>query len=232
MSTILREPRRLSIPTKPVPLLENGDHLTRTEFERRYLRMPDLKKAELITGEVFMGSPVGVDNHGAPHADLMGWLAWYRSRTPGMIVVDNGTIRLDDENELQPDAAMMILCGGQSSIDVDGYFAAAPELVAEVAASSASRDLHRKSKVYERFGVREYIVWRTYDEAIDWNVLQDGKFIAKAPDADGIHRSVVFPGLWLDPTALIGGDLRRVDEVLRQGLATPEHDDFVKRINA
>ena len=126
--------------TPPVPLLENGDHLTRDEFERRYEAMPDGKKAELIEGVVHMPSPVRLQQHGSPHADLVGWLIVYRAATPGVQVGDNTTIRLDLDNEPQPDALMMIepACGGQARVDADGYVAGGPELVAEVAASSVS----------------------------------------------------------------------------------------------
>src|SRR5215813_5463025 len=82
----------------PFPLLENGDRLTRVEFERRYDAMPEVKKAELIEGVVYMGSPVGILRHSGPHFDTIGWLAQYRASTPGTLGGDNGSIRLDMEN--------------------------------------------------------------------------------------------------------------------------------------
>jgi hypothetical protein len=48
--------------------------------------------------------------------------------------------------------------------------------------------------------------------------------------ADGIYRSHVFPGLWLDPIALIVGDTRRLRAVLDLGFGTPEHAQFVARL--
>ena len=215
-----------------IPELRAGDHLARAEFERRYLAMPHLKKAELVEGVVYMPSPVRYPEHGRPHLNLAGWLATYIAATAGVDGGDNSTVRLDLDNEPQPDACLRILpeCGGQATVSDDGYLEGAPELVAEVAASSASYDLHAKKKAYRRNGVPEYLVWRVLDQTIDWFVLQDGNYEPRPADADGRLRSRVFPGLWLDPAALARGDLKTVLEVLRQGLTSPEHADFVARL--
>jgi hypothetical protein len=164
---------------RAVPPLQAGDRLSRPEFERRFDSTPNLKKAELIEGVVYMPPPVSDKYHGRPHFDLITWLGMYRSATPGVVGGDNGSLRLDLDNEPQPDAYLRILseCGGQSRIDAEGYVEGAPELVAEVAASSVSYDLHVKLNVYRRHGVREYIVWRVLDEAIDWFVLREGSTI-------------------------------------------------------
>ena len=106
----------------------------------------------------------------------------------------------------------------------------APELVAEVAASSASYDLHDKLRAYQRNGIREYIVWRVREAAIDWFVLREGRFEKLLPDASGCLKSETFPGLWLDPVALIAGDFTRVLAVARQGIASDEHAAFVARL--
>src|SRR5713226_5758908 len=84
--------------TETIPPLKTGDRLTRAEFERRYDAMPDLKKAELIEGVVYMPSPVRLRRHASPHADLMTWLGTYRIHTPGVLVGDNGTVHLDMDN--------------------------------------------------------------------------------------------------------------------------------------
>jgi Uma2 family endonuclease len=225
-------PQDQTPPAAPIPPLENGDRLARPEFERRYDAMPDLKKAELIEGVVCMPSPVRHGHHSRPHASLMVWLGQYWAATPGVDVGDNGSLRLDLDNEPQPDAYAMLLpeYGGRARIDEDDYVAGAPELVVEVAASSASYDLHDKLHVYRRNGTPEYLVWRVLDDAIDWFVLREGNYERLAPGADGIHRSEVFPGLWLDAAALLRGDLMAVLQVLQQGLASPEHAAFVARL--
>lgn len=215
-----------------IPPLEPGDRLSRAEFERRYEAMPHLKKAELIEGVVYMPSPVRLDRHGDPHADLMWWLGTYRVSTPGVRVSDNGTVRLDEENEPQPDASMRIEAafGGQSRVDADGYLENGPELAAEVSASSASIDLHAKLRAYQRNNVREYIVWRVLDGVIDWFVLRRGRYASLKPTREGIYQSKVFPGLWLDADALIRSDLARVSEVAQQGIASPQHARFVAKL--
>ena len=130
---------------EPIPPLCAGDRLTRPEFERRYSAMPSMKKAELIEGVVYMPSPVSHKSHGRPHFILDGWVCMYWGATPGVDGGDNSTVRLDLENEPQPDVMLRILphCGGQSR-DEEDYVGGPPELVAEVAASSASYDLHDK----------------------------------------------------------------------------------------
>jgi Uma2 family endonuclease len=207
--------------TGRIPPLENGDRLTRAEFERRYEAMPDLKKAELIDGEVYVASPVRHKRHSKPHGQLITWIGTYAAGSPGVDFGDNGTIRLDMDNEPQPDVYLMLEPehGGRARISDDDFVEGAPELVAEVAASILSYDLGKKLVSYRRNGVREYIVWCVLDRELDWFVLHEGGYERLSPAADGLLRSAVFPGLWLDPAALIRGDLARVLAVVREGVA-------------
>jgi len=212
-----------------IPPLENGDRLTREEFLRRYEAMPGLKKAELIEGVVYVPSPVRHQYHGEPHSSLMGWLFVYRAGTPGVAVSDNSTVNLDLDNAPQPDCLLFIQpeYGGRAKINENGYIEGAPDLVAEVASSSASYDLHDKLEAYRRNRVREYVVWRVLDRQIDWFVLQRERYEPLVAAADGSVRSSVFPGLWLDAAALLRGDLSAVLAVVQQGLSSPEHAAFV-----
>lgn len=209
--------------------LENGDRLTRAEFERRYSTMPNLKKAELIEGVVYMGSPVRVI-HGQPHAQVITWLGTYWTATPGIALLDNTTVRLDADNEPQPDALLRIEKGGQTTISEDGYLEGAPEFIAEIAASSASYDLRDKLRVYRRNQVQEYLVWQVNEQKIDWFRLREGEYIALPSDATGTIKSEVFPGLWLAFPALIAGNLVEVQSVLQMGLTTSEHQGFVENL--
>jgi len=219
-------------PILTIPPLENGDKLTRHEFERRYHAMPNLKKAELIEGVVYVASPVRAKQHGKPHARIMTWLGTYEAATPGVEALDNSTVLIDTDNEPQPDALLRIETGGQSRINKDDYVEGAPELIVEIAASSASYDLHKKLKVYRRNQVQEYLIWRVYDYQFDWFRLQKGEYIQLQPNADNIICSQIFPGLWLDKIALLRGDLGTVLAVLQQGLASPEHENFISRLSS
>ena len=216
------------------PLLENGDRLTRAEFERRYEARPDLKKAELIEGVVHVPSPTRSGSHAQPHAATVVWLGTYVLATPGVQVGDSSTVRLDLDNEPQPDVVMLIdsEAGGQARIDEDDYIEGAPELIAEVAASSASYDLHDKLHVYRRNGVREYLVWRTLDHRFDWFELVDGAYRPRRPDVSGLVRSRVFPGLRLAVDALLRDDLPAVMAAQQDALGEPAHAAFVKRLQA
>ncbi|MGB3517143.1 MAG: Uma2 family endonuclease [Elainellaceae cyanobacterium] len=210
-----------------LPPLENGDQLTRNEFERRYAAMPHLKKAELVEGCVYMSSPVRIAQHGDPHARMMAWLGIYWAATPGIQAGDNPTVRLDADNEVQPDALLRLATHGQSHISDDGYVEGAPELIIEIAASSTSIDLNQKLHVYRRNQVQEYLVWQVYDSVFNWFHLQDGQYVPLPANPSGILCSKIFPGLWLDASALLSGDLATVLAVAQAGIATPEHQTFV-----
>jgi Uma2 family endonuclease len=212
-----------------IPPLENGDRLSRFEFERRYEAMPHLKKAELIEGAVYMASPLRIKSHGEPHSLLITWLGTYKAFTPSTVIGDNSTVRLDLDNEPQPDAVLFIP-GRQATIGADDYIEGAPELVVEVAASSAAIDLHDKKRAYRRNGVQEYLVWRTLEHQIDWFGLQADEYVTQQPDEKGIIRSRVFPGLWLAVSALLSGEMTTVLSVLQQGLNSTEHQEFVQQL--
>ena len=223
------------ISKRPAPPLEPGDRLTHAEFLKRYSRMRTNIKAERIEGIVHMAAAAAVsaDFHGRPHADIMGWLSVYRSLTPGVAAADNSTLFLDIDNDPQPDACLYILPshGGRTTMTEEGYIQGSPELIVEIAASSVSFDLGAKLNAYRRNGVQEYIVHRTYDGEIDWFMLRDGQYEKQPVDAEGLHRSEVFPGLWLHVQAMIEGKLAEALAVLQRGLASAEHGDFVKKLS-
>ena len=213
----------------PLPL-QPGDHLPAEEFERRYEAMPDLKKAELIDGVVYMPPPVLFDDHADPHFQMNTWLGHYVAYTPGLRGGDNATVRLNPKNRPQPDLLLIIRpeCGGATTI-TNGYVTGSPEWVGEISASSASYDLHTKLREYHRAGVPEYVVWRVWDRAIDWFVRTESDFTKLQPQKD-VYRSPNFPGLWLYADAMIAGELAQVLAVLQQGLATPEHAAFCEKL--
>jgi Uma2 family endonuclease len=216
------------------PPLNSGDRLSRAEFERRYQAHPEIKKAELIEGVVYVPSPIRHKQHGKPHAQIITWLGTYLASTPGIDLSDNASLRLDFENEPQPDALLRLepQFGGQSSSTEDDYLEGPPELIVEIAASSASYDMHDKWRVYARNGVQEYLVVQMYEKRVDWFVLREGVYASLEPDENGILRSEVFPGLWLQPVALWSGDLAKILAVLQEGLASPEHAAFVEQLKA
>jgi len=221
-----------SMATGLLPLLGNGDRLTRAEFERRYQAMPDLKKAELIEGVVYLGSPVRARQQGQPHSLAIAWLVGYAAATPWVTVFDNTTVRLDADNEPQPDALLRLdeSAGGRSRVSDDDYLEGAPELIVEIAASSASYDLHDKFQVYRRNGVQEYLVWLVRDGEFRWYVLEEGRHGLPVADEAGWLKSRVFPGLWLDVAALLAGKMQRGLQCLQEGLQSAEHQEFIQNL--
>ena len=212
-----------------IPPLESGDRLNRSEFERRYRARHEFETAELIEGTVYLSPPTRFTLHAEPHADIVSWLGYYKAMTPGVRLGDNATVRLDRDNEPQPDALLRLdeAYDGQSILDCDGYVEGPPEFVAEIAASSAAIDLGDKMHAYRRSGVREYLVWQVFDERIDWFVLQAEEYISLSSDEDGLLRSQVFPGLWLDRQAMVSGNMQQVMAVLQAGLASDSHRNFL-----
>lgn len=232
MNAKFEEIRMSVTPSIKLPPLESGDRLTRQEFERRYHAMPHIKKAELIEGVVYVASPVRIGNHGRPHAQIITWLGAYCAATPGVDLADNATVRLDADNEPQPDALLRLEpeAGGKSRISEDDYVEGAPELIVEIAASTAAYDLNDKLRAYRRNEVQEYLVWQRYENRLDWFSLQEGVYVHFTPDETGIIRSQVFPGLWLAVSALLNGDLATVLAQLQKGLASAEHEEFCDRL--
>ncbi len=218
---------------KLLPPLENGDRLNCYEFERRYDAMPQLKKAELIEGVVYMAAALRFKSHGQPHAHIIGWLWTYAVATPGLALADTPTVRLDLDNEPQPDAVLLIeeQAGGQSRLSLDDYVEGAPELVVEIAASSAAIDLGDKKHAYRRNGIKEYIIWQVFEQKLDWFYLQEGEYVPLPIEIDGVIRSRVFPGLRLAIYDLLTGNMTQVLTVLQEGLASPEHGTFVQRLS-
>ena len=212
--------------------LENGDRLNRYEFERRYSAMPNLKKAELIEGIVYMPAALRFKSHGQPHGWIMTWLGTYEAMTPGVALGVEPTVRLDIDNEPQPDAVLLIMpeAGGQARLSEDDYIEGAPELVVEIAASSVAIDLHAKKQAYRRNGVKEYIVWQVLDQKINWFYLENGEYLDLPVDTDGIIRSRVFPGLWLAVEELLAGNMQGVLAVLQEGVQSPEHGVFAQKL--
>jgi Uma2 family endonuclease len=209
----------------------DGEHLDQPAFHERYQAMPPETRAELVGGIVYMPSPMRRD-HGKESRFVSGWLDRYERFTPGIEGADGATVKLNVIGEPQPDHLLWILpeCRGRSRVDAEGYLTGAPELVVEIARSSRHYDLNPKKADYERAGVREYLVVELDPCRIHWFIRRGNHFKNLPPGPDGIYRSKVFPGLWLDSQAILAGNRARRDEVLEQGLATPAHAAFVARL--
>jgi Uma2 family endonuclease len=233
-SSLAKSLNSQTVTTQHLPPLENGDRLIRPEFERRYQAMPGLKKAELIEGVVYMASPLRFKFHAEPHGRLITWLGVYQAATPQIQMGIEPTVRLDIDNELQPDGALLISqeSGGKSTLSVEGYLEGSPELVVEIAASSAAIDLGDKKRAYRRSGIQEYLVWQVFDQKIDWFNLENGDYISLLPNQQGVICSLVFPGLWLDISAMLNGNMSRVLDILKAGINSVEHQEFIQKLTA
>ena len=212
-----------------IPPLVAGDRLTREEFLRRWEAMPRVKKAELIGGVVYIPSPVRLD-HGESHSDIAAWLGVYAASTTGCRGGKNATWYMLKDAP-QPDGHLRILpeYGGQSDIE-DGYGQGAPELAAEISLSSTAYDLHQKMELYRKADVLEYVTVLVWEQEVRWHRLVNGVYEQMPLPTDGILRSGVFPGLWLNVPALLGGDMAQVLTTVQQGIQSPEHAAFVEEL--
>jgi hypothetical protein len=219
--------------TRAVPrTLVGGQRLDQPTFHALYEAMPPGTRAELIDGVVHMPSPVG-RAHGRAQVPVIVWLDYYAEKTPGVEVLDNATTILGWKSEPQPDALLRILpeFGGRTH-DERGFIRGAPELIAEVARATRYVDLGPKLADYEQAGILEYVVRALGPDEVLWYEQDRGRLDRRSPGDDGLYRSTSFPGLWLDPLALIRGDRRRLRAVIDLGCATPEHAAFVARLAA
>jgi Uma2 family endonuclease len=213
--------------------LRNGDHFTQPEFHRLYEQMPENFKAELLNGTVFVREPLGLP-HGCHHLSLGALFLAYAAATTGVQAADNVTVMLGEEDEVQPDLLLRVLprFRGQSQDTRKGrygrYVKGAPELVAEIALSSHSIDLHLKKQRYASAGVIEYIVLCLEPEEIQWFDLRANGIIK--PNSQDILCSSKFPGLWVDRKALLRNDYDGSMKALQRGLNSPEHANFVAHL--
>ena len=214
--------------SRTAPPLQSGDRLGVAEFHQRYAQHPSIKKAELVEGVVYVSSPV-YTSHSKPHAQLVFWAGLYLAGTPTVQIGDNQSVRLDNDNEVQPDICLWRdeSVGKQVEVTPKGLLLGAPDLVVEVAASSAAYDLHQKLRVYQRSGVLEYLVFVAYEQETHWFRLVDGVYQEITADNQGVLRSRLFPGLWIHPDHVWNNDFAAMQALLQSGLDSPEHAKFV-----
>jgi Uma2 family endonuclease len=215
----------------PVASLMPGEQLTRQEFEQRYEAAPVSTRAELIGGFVVMSSPASFA-HSLSLGQITTWLGLYSFATPGVELHSSATVRLDEENELEPDALLRLTAetGGNTTVSADGYIEGAPELVVEVSTLSVYYDMHGKFDAYRRCGVQEYIVWQCEKNRLDWFYLKKNDYRSLDPDRHGVLHSRVLPGLALAAKALLKGNLAKVLQVAQESLESKEHESFLKKL--
>ena len=232
MNTVITGKRSRSVVSESPPPLLAGDHLTMEEFRRRYEAAPDMKKAELINGIVYMPPPVFGD-HSVPDNIAATCLGLYSVHTIGTEAHNDRTLQLIGHSQVQPDVCLVILpeCGGKTFVKKSKELAGSPELVVEVAAASVNYDLFEKKNAYHSNQIQEYTVWQTLDKRLDWFEWTPAEYTRRSPDKRGLLKSKVFPGLWLNASALLQEKYELVIKILEQGLRSPEHASFVARLS-
>ena len=212
---------------------EDGDVLDQPTFHKLYEAAPEGFRAELIGGIVHLPSPVGM-RHGRPHLVLGAWLAQYSAETDGTEAFIDITAIMSGDDEPQPDVSIIITpeAGGQTTVSEGDYLTGAPELAVEIAHTTTLLDLHAKKQMYEKHGVREYIVIETKRRTIHWFIRRDEKFVPLKLGGDGVLKSRIFPGLWLEPAAVFERSAKRLLTVLQLGFATPEYAKFAAKLQA
>lgn len=216
--------------------LHNGDSMTQKQFHIVYCGMPEDYRAELIGGIVYEPpSPLGYE-HGSIDIRLACLLEHYAAKTPGVGSSANATVIMSDEDEVQPDVLLRIepqfggQSGNQPAKKINSFYVkGAPELVAEVAHSSFAIDLHKKKQRYLLAGVCEYLVVCLEPAWLYWFDFRNECEI-KA-DKNGISKSKILPGLWIDGKALLELDYDASMKALNKGLRSSGHAKFVARLS-
>lgn len=221
--------RQTSVARHTAPILRTDDRMSQPQFHRIYEKAPKDFKAELIGGTVYVASPAQF-GHGSHDIRLAFVFVAYEGGTPGVQAAHNVMAILNDSNEPKPDSLLCIVpeCGGQSAVNAAGYLSGGPALIGEVANTSSDIDLGVKKESYRNAGVQEYVVVCVQTKEIHWFRLQSGGILK--PDPDGICKSKILPGLWLDGDALLKGHVGRLEKAVKAGLASPEHARFVQRL--
>ncbi len=193
--------------------------------------MPNVK-AELIKGVVFIQKNRRV-SEGKASARFAVFLVTYALNMKEIESALRTSLIIDDANEYQPDVVLYVKenFGGNSYISADDYLEGSPELVVEIAASTASYDTTLKKNIYRRNGVKEYIIWRVDDEEIDWFAWEEGEYVLLEKDKNGVIESRFFGGLRLNVDAILSDDLAKVLSDLQKGLKSKKHMDFVKSLS-
>jgi Uma2 family endonuclease len=225
-------PTQIGLPATNVPL-RNGDHLDAAEFCRRWELTPFLKHAELIGGQVFMNPPISAGGHGVPHSNILLWFGVYAASTAGTQAICESSVHFGPKDLPQPDGLLRIRdeYGGSSRFRGDELYGP-PELIVEIAASSAGYDLFNKKQMYLEQSVQEYLVWIVYEKKFVWFEKRDDQYVQKPAMQSGILKSAVFPGLWLDTRAILADHQIKVLRTLQKGLDSPEHAEFVTRLKS
>ncbi|QEH33431.1 hypothetical protein OJF2_19330 [Aquisphaera giovannonii] len=132
MATVEQGRKREVASQDSTPPLENGERLSRVQFERI----------------VDIHSPVRPNRHGLPASAINCWLANYRIATPGLVSALSPGLRLDLDNEPQQDALLMFAPdhGGQAVVSADDDVEGPPERVAEVSRSATFPGLRLDAK--------------------------------------------------------------------------------------
>ena len=217
-------------PVVTLPGLITGERMDVEEFLCRWDELPYLKNAELIDGIVYVPSPLSLD-HGSLDTLILWWLTQYAHATPGCKAGNNVTWLMLDSSP-QPDAFLRVLPsrGGQSR-DEKRYCAGAPELAVEICLTSTEVDFGPKLRLYQRAGVREYITIEIFGKRIVWRKLENAVYVAQQIPPDGVLRSQVFPGLWLDVAALWNDDGTKMLAALNAGLSSEDHQLVAERLS-
>ena len=211
------------------PGLVTGERMSVDEFLRRWEELPDLKKAELVDGIVYVPSPLSLE-HGSLDSLIIWWLAHYAHATPGCKAGNNSTwLMLVAHRNPMPSCGSCPRTVGSRGRERQ-FGAGAPELAVEVCVTSTEVDFGPKLKLYERAGVREYITIELFGQRIVWRMLENAVYVAQQVPSDGVLRSQVFPGLWLDVAAFWDDDGAKMLAALNAGLSSEDHQRFVERL--
>lgn len=151
------------------PLIKKGE---KKHTWADYLTWPDEERWEVIDGIAYNMTPSPTAKHQQVAGNLYGILRDKLRGKPCRPFIAPLDVYLDDYNFIQPD--VMVVCDGKKIRD---RIYGAPDLIIEVLSPTTSlKDKREKKSLYERFGVKEYVIVHPVEMFIERYRLVKGKY--------------------------------------------------------
>lgn len=142
-----------------------------------YVTWPDDERWELIDGEAYNMTPAPSVRHQKIANNLNILLSTHpKKRAECFVGIAPTDVVFSDPDVVQPD--VFVVCDEDKITEPN--IQGAPDLIIEVISpNTALKDKREKKALYERYGVREYIILDPTDQYVERFVLEEGSVYGK-----------------------------------------------------
>lgn len=160
--------------------------------------------------------------------DLVLCVNRYRLLTPGIYVCLHVPVSLDATTRVVPGLVAMVNHGRLKQCEpVEFGFEGPPNFVLDVFESDEMDEYEARKKVFEKFGVTEYVAVELADELrLHWNRHNGHSFEDAVPNRQGLIKSQALPGLWVPVQALANRDWWSILSAIERGVTRLGHHEF------